>query len=192
MTRLARCESSPSFPAIVVRSAAKVLGMMRGPGRAPEGFLKGHETGARRSPQGRGTSFPSTFFLTSLPPHTHHHLPPQPPTPPLWERVPWRPWDTSATFLATRFQPVDLTDTGHHLPLAMAGDEVKDPAVAALCHDVSNMMRSRGQVPNIFMNRPVTVQLHVHKERGMVCLRPVKAGAHILGPVHIAYATDAF
>ena len=41
------------------------------------------------------------------------------------------------------------------------------------------MMRALGQVPN-------TVQLHVHKERGMVCLRPVKAGAHN------AYATDAF
>ena len=51
-------------------------------------------------------------------------------------------------------------------------------------------MRSLGQVPN--MDRPVTVQLHVHKERGMVCLRPVKAGAHILADVHIAYATDAF
>ena len=61
---------------------------------------------------------------------------------------------------------------------------------APMNHDVSIMMRALGQVQN--MDRPVTVQLHVHKERGMVCLRPVKAGAHILAYVHIAYATDAF
>ena len=36
--------------------------------------------------------------------HHHHHLPLPPPTPSLWERVPWRPWDISATFPATRFQ----------------------------------------------------------------------------------------
>ena len=52
------------------------------------------------------------------------------------------------------------------------------------------MMRALGQVPK--MDRPVTVQLHVHKERGMVCLRPVKDGAHIVAHVHITYATDAF
>ena len=52
------------------------------------------------------------------------------------------------------------------------------------------MMRSLGQVRN--MDRPVTVQVHVHKERGMVCLRPVRADAQILADVHIAYATDAF
>ena len=42
------------------------------------------------------------------------------------------------------------------------------------------------------MDGQETVQLHVHKERCIVCLRPVKAGAHILADVHIAYATDAF
>ena len=42
------------------------------------------------------------------------------------------------------------------------------------------------------MDRPVTVQLHVLKERGMVSLRPVKAGAHVLADVHIVHATDAF
>ena len=88
-----------------------------------------------------------------------------------------------------------------HLP--RAGDEVKaqlrcavdrgamNPAVRdRLSHDVSIVMRALGQVPN--MDRPVTVQLHVHEECGMVCLRPVKAGAHMLAAVHIAYATDAF
>ena len=54
------------------------------------------------------------------------------------------------------------------------------------------MMRSLGQVPNILMDRPVTVQLRVHKERGMVCLHPVKAGARILTDAHIAHATVAF
>ena len=54
------------------------------------------------------------------------------------------------------------------------------------------MMRSLGQVPNNLMDRPVTVQLHVHKERGMVCLRPVKVGAQILTDVNIAHATGAF
>ena len=33
--------------------------------------------------------------------------------------------DISATFPSTRFQPVGLKDAGHHLPRAMAGDEVK-------------------------------------------------------------------
>ena len=41
------------------------------------------------------------------------------------------------------------------------------------------------------MDRPVTVQLHVHRERGMVRLRPVKAGAQILTDVHIVCETDA-
>ena len=51
------------------------------------------------------------------------------------------------------------------------------------------MMGSLGQMPH--MDRPVTVQVHVHKERGIVCLLSVEAGAQILADVHIAYANDA-
>ena len=71
MTRFTRCESSPSFPVIVVRSALpchrtapeKVTGRtgkryQKGSGRAPEGFLNGRGTGARR-------------VFTFLPPRTN-------------------------------------------------------------------------------------------------------------------------
>ena len=81
MTRFTRCESSPSFPVIVVRSALpchrtapeKVTGRtgkryQKGSGRAPEGFLKGRGTGARR---GRGPHLPFHPPLLLLPPRTN-------------------------------------------------------------------------------------------------------------------------
>ena len=91
----------------------------------------------------------------------------------------------------------------------MAGDEVKaqlrraverrpmNPAVRGrLCllsvaksrrlnHDAGTWPGAKhGQTSDSAAARP--------QERGMVCVRPVKAGAHILADVHVAYATDAF
>ena len=107
MTRLTRCGRSPSFPVIVVRSALFATGLpwqtspnglMRGPGKAPDErqkrSWKGRGTGVRRASSRQRPPLLPFHVPSHLPPSTHHHhFPSQPPTPSLWERVPWRPWD---------------------------------------------------------------------------------------------------
>ena len=87
MTRFTRCEPSPSFRMIVVRSApcchrtalAKVPERtdktpQKGTGRAPEGFLKGRRKGARRVSSRQRLPLPfSPSSSLPFPSHHHHH-----------------------------------------------------------------------------------------------------------------------
>ena len=92
--------------------------------------LERYRTSTRRAPEGLWEGPPKGLLKAEaplLPPPLLTPLPPSPlppSIPSLWKEFLGGRGSVTATFPSTRFQPVDL-NAGHHLPLAMAGDDVK-------------------------------------------------------------------